>query len=343
MTVQPTNATPTEERAVTSYPARRRFAPYVQYPGHATPGVSGAIDIHCHAHAGQQDAFALATLASHSGMRGILFKSLGKRGEAPMTALADLRARVDAWSAESGVAPIEMWAGWALVRNNRPPDLERLRAELEAGVTAVWLPIANSANTYSKIGGRLMWWDKTADPKAHSDPLPWDEAVRRGFYMLDERGRLKPDYAEAIRMIAHYGRALFYGHPTHPELWAVTELVQNLGCTRAVIDHPFSPFVNLTIEEMRQAADAGITLNFTYDEISPLLGVDPAKMYSAIRAVGPEHFTLSSDCGEPLFPNSVEAMRQLSGYMLAFGLTPDELEMLVARNPARIVDAVTVP
>jgi hypothetical protein len=36
-------------------------------------------------------------------------------------------------------------------------------------------------------------------------------------------------------------------------------------------------------------------------------------------------------------------MRQLSGYMLAFGLTPDELEMLVARNPARIVDAVTVP
>jgi hypothetical protein len=94
MTVQPTNATPTEERAVTSYPARRRFAPYVQYPGHATPGVSGAIDIHCHAHAGQQDAFALATLASQSGMRGILFKSLGKRGEAPMAALADLRARV---------------------------------------------------------------------------------------------------------------------------------------------------------------------------------------------------------------------------------------------------------
>ncbi len=332
-----TNATPTDERVVTSYPARRGFSPYVQYAGREVPGVTGAIDIHCHAHAGQQDALSVAVLASQSGMRGILFKSLGKRGEAPMAALRQLLEELDRWSADAHVEPISAWAGHALVRNNRPPDLEKLREHLEAGVTAVWLPIANSANTYSKIGGRPIWWDKTADPKAHTEPLPWDEARRVGFYMLDEGGRLKNEYAEAIRMVAHYGRALFYGHPTHAELWAVTELVQSLGMERAVIDHPFSPFVDLTAEEMRQAAAAGVTLNFTYDELSPLMGVDPAKMYAAIRAVGVEHFTLSSDCGEPLFPNSVEGMRQISGYMLAFGMTPAELDVLVTRNPAKIV------
>jgi len=33
-------------------------------------GVDGAIDIHCHAHEGQQDALGVAKLASKSGMNG---------------------------------------------------------------------------------------------------------------------------------------------------------------------------------------------------------------------------------------------------------------------------------
>ena len=38
-------------------------------------------------------------------------------------------------------------------------------------------------------------------------------------------------------------------------------------------------------------------------------------MYKAIRTIGPEHCTLSSDAGEPLFPNSVESLRLLRGYL----------------------------
>ena len=86
-------------------------------------------------------------------------------------------------------------------------------------------------------------------------------------------------------------------------------------------------------------ARAGITLNFTYDELSPLLGVDPARMYDAIRAVGPEHVTLSSDAGEPLFPNSVECMRMMRAYMRAFGLTAEEVDLVSVTNPAKIVGA----
>ena len=58
---------------------------------------------------------------------------------------------------------------------------------------------------------------------------------------------------------------------------------------------------------MKEAGAADLWLNFTFDELSPLLGIDPANMYKAIRTVGPEHCTLSSDAGEPLFPNSVES------------------------------------
>ena len=335
---RPTVATPTEERVVTSYPPRRRFKNYIVNVLEPVHDVAGTIDIHCHSNYGQQDTLSLSKLASQSGMRGILFKTIGKHGEPPMPTLHKLVEDLAAWSDETGIAPIQCWAGWGLVRNNKPPDLEKVRSQIDAGVTAFWLAIANSANTLNKIGGKERWWNKDADPAAHTGPLSWEESKKRGFYMLDENGKLKSDFAESIRMIAHAGRTLFFGHPTHEELWAVIDLLDSIGHRRAVIDHPYSPFVNLNIEEMRQAAAKGVLLNFTYDEISPMMGVDPLKMFEAIRAIGAEHFTLSSDAGDPLFPNSVECMRMMSGYMTAYGCTRDEIDTMVKANPAKVVE-----
>jgi hypothetical protein len=176
----------------------------------------------------------------------------------------------------------------------------------------------------------------TADRSEQTPPLPWDEALRIGHYLIDEQGRLKPEVREIIRLVADYDRALFFGHATHPEIFAIAEEVDKLGFKKAVVDHPFSPFVDLNVEQMQQLAQVGIWMNFTYDEISPLLGVDPYLMYQAIRAVGPEHCTLSSDAGEPLFPNSVECMRMMRAYMRAYGLTDDEVRLVSTTNPAFI-------
>jgi Family of unknown function (DUF6282) len=335
------NATPTRERAVASYPARRSYKPYIQKPPHVE-AVRGMIDIHCHAEHGQQDALAVAKLASESGMYGILYKSIGredKRSAGPMDDVNQLLADLDRWSEETGIAPIKAWGGYALCRDGKPPSREKVTTQVKAGVSAFWLALANHANTYFVVGGKVRRWDPTADSKAHSDPLPWEQALKYGHHALDDKGRLKPEYDEAIRIVADNDRALSFGHSTHQEIFALAELVDKLNYKRAFIDHPFSPFVDITIEQMKQLSKVGIHFNFTYDELSPMLGVDPGKMYAAIRTVGVEHFTLSSDAGDTVFPNSVEAMRQLSGYMMAFGITQDEIETLCIRNPAFIVGA----
>ena len=168
------------------------------------------------------------------------------------------------------------------------------------------MPVAMHANTLSKVGGRKSWWDSSADPHDLTPALPWEEALKVGHYLIDGAGRLKPEISEIIRMVADHGAALFFAHATHPEIFAMAEEVDKLRFKRAVVDHPFSPFVDLSVEQMQQLARVEIYMNFTYDELSPLLGVDPFRMYQAIRAVGVEHVTLSSDAGEPLFPNSVE-------------------------------------
>jgi hypothetical protein len=332
------NATPTIERCVTSYPARRSYRPGVVFPP-KVPGVKDVIDIHAHAHEGQQDALALAKLASESGMRGILYKTIGAiSGEyRPAQATRLVKEELARWAESAGVTPIHCWAGYGVTMDNKPPSVEKLRRNLADGVAGVWLPVFNHANTYNKVGGKTIWIDPTADPSAHTEPLPWDEALKYGYYMLDERSRLKPLFEEMVRIVADHDVALFFGHATHPEIWALAELVDKLGFKRAVIDHPFSPFVDLTVAEMKELVRIGIYLNFTFDEISPLLGVDPKKMYDAIRAVGVAHVTLSSDAGEPLFPHTVECMRLIRAYMEAFGLKPDELVTVSTTNPSKIV------
>ena len=311
---RPNNATPTVERCVTSYPTRRAYKPGTVYPPQV-PGVAGTIDIHCHAHEGQQDALSLAKLASESGMRGILYKTVGPASASryePARDVAQINDDLRRWADERGIEPIDCWAGFVVSNDAQPPSSAKVRRHIDAGVKGVWLPVFNHANTLNMVGGKNIWWDKTADPAAHTAPLPWDEALRCGFYLLGDDGELIPEVKEIIRIIAASDCALFFGHATHREQLKIADFGVSVGLKRMVIDHPFSPFINRTIDEMQDLVTRGIVMNFTFDELSPLLGVDPAKMYAAIRAVGVEHCSLSSDAGEPLFPHSVECMRLIS-------------------------------
>jgi hypothetical protein len=56
------------------------------------------------------------------------------------------------------------------------------------GIAAVWLPVFNHANTLNTVGGLVRWWDESAQPSDHSESLPWNLAVARGYYMLDANG-----------------------------------------------------------------------------------------------------------------------------------------------------------
>ena len=302
---------------------RRAYREAVQHPP-AVQNVGGAIDIHCHAHEGQQDALDLAKHASMSGMGGILYKTI-VGGQRPAEALGRLREQLHRWCDEQDVAPIQTWVGCQVARGAEPITAAGTAQLLDEGVHAVWMPVFNSVNTLTKVG------------LGSQGPMPEDEARKIGFTVIDEHGRLLPEVRDIIHLVADRGVPMSLAHGAHEELWAMAEEVERIGFDRAFVDHPFSPFVDLTLEEMKQFANAGIWLNFTYDELSPLLGVDPARMYDAIREVGPEHVTLSSDAGEPLFPNSVECMRLIRGYMRAFGLTDDEVHLVSEANPARVM------
>jgi hypothetical protein len=325
-------STPTRERCVTSYAARTQYKPGEIHPPHIK--VKDAIDIHCHAHEGQQNPYDLARRASLAEMRGILFKSIV--GNDPAAAVRSVQDDVSRWAEKEKLKPVQCWAGYVCGRQMEPVSAKTAREMIDSGVIAIWLPVFTHANTIRTVGTYRRFVDGD-NATGWVGPLPWEKALTLGHYNLDESGELKTEVREIVRICADKGAALFFGHATHKEIYKLAEEVVKVGLKRAVIDHPFSPFLNVSPEQMKQLSQAGILFNFTWDELSPLLGVDPQIMYNTIRSVGPEHFTLSSDAGEPLFPDSVEALRLVRGYMEAFGLTQEELYSVCTRNPAKVV------
>ncbi len=100
---RPNYSTPSAVRSVTSYPARRGFKqgpvdPSLDY----VIGVEDSIDIHCHAHEGQQDALGVAKLASKSGMMGILYKTIVGRTD-PAGTVGGVRSALESWCAEKNL------------------------------------------------------------------------------------------------------------------------------------------------------------------------------------------------------------------------------------------------
>ena len=325
-------STPTRERCVTSYAARTQYKPGEIHPPHIK--VKDAIDIHCHAHEGQQNPYDLARRASLAEMKGILFKSVP--GDDPAKTVRSVQDDVNRWAEKEQVEPVQCWAGYVCGRQMEPVSAKTVRDMIESGVIAIWLPVFTHANTLSTVGTFRRFVDG-GNATGWVGPVPWEKALTLGHYNLDDSGELKAEVREIVRICADKGAALFFGHATHKEIYKLAEEVEKVGLKRAVIDHPFSPFLNVSPQQMNELSKAGILFNFTWDELSPLLGVDPQIMYNTIRSVGPEHFTLSSDAGEPLFPDSVEALRLVRGYMEAFGLTQEELYTVCTRNPAKVV------
>jgi len=126
-------STPTHERCVTSYAARTQYKPGVVHPPHIK--VKDAIDIHCHAHEGQQDPYHLARRASLAEMKGLLFKSIP--GENPAQAVLHVQDDVNRWAEKEGVKPIRCWAGYVCGRQTAPFSAKFFSQMIDRCVVAI--------------------------------------------------------------------------------------------------------------------------------------------------------------------------------------------------------------
>jgi hypothetical protein len=269
----------------------------------------GVIDFHAHSDPDSMprsiDAIDAVKLARSRGMRGMVLKNHWE----PTASLA--------YIVRKEVPGIEVFGGVVLNRavgGVNPVAVERMALLKGGWGRVVWMPTFDAENQvrYSK--------------------------ENRPFVSVSRDGRLLPEVGEVLDLIAKYKLTLATGHSSPAEDLLLIREARRRGIDRIIVTHAMLPPVGMTVDQMREAAQAGGLIEFVYNAtIGPNKAYDMAQCAGAIRKVGPEYCVLSSDLGQagnPLHPDGLLAfLRALKDA----GFSGHQLDLMSKTNPARLL------
>jgi hypothetical protein len=121
---------------------------------------------------------------------------------------------------------------------------------------------------------------------------------------------------------------------------AVFEAAHAAGVTRLLVNHP-NFVVEATHEQGRRFVELGAVIEHSlcmYDDRSSFYNWDIDVLLGWISAVGADRSTLGSDLGQMKNPLPSEAFTNIVGQLLDAGLGEADVEAMVRRNPARLLD-----
>jgi hypothetical protein len=285
----------------------------------------GSVDLHVHPSPSplprRVDAVEAAQAAEAIGMRAIVVKSHHHSTVTDVLALGrDLNG-----------LPVKVFGGIAL--NSAVGGLNPHAVDLAL-----------------KLGGRIVWFPTIGSPQhiahhaAHPDlkfpKLAVHVREERPVDVLDENGELRPEVHDIIGLIKEHDAILASGHMAPDRILAVFEAAHAAGVTRLLVNHP-NFVVEATHEQGKRFVELGAVIEHSlcmYDDRSSFYNWDIDVLLGWIGAVGADRSTLGSDLGQMKNPLPSEAFTKIVGQLLDAGLAEADVEAMVRRNPARLLD-----
>jgi hypothetical protein len=269
--------------------------------------LSGVIDIHTHAGpddvARTIDAIDSAKLARDRGMRAIVLKNHSQ----PTSALAYL--------AQKEAPGIKVVGGIVLNRSVgglNPAAVEQMAAIGQGAGSIVWLPTRDAENQ--------VRFEKQARP----------------FVSVSKDGTLLPAVGDVLKVIAAKNLVLATGHSSAVESLLLIRAAKAAGVRAIVVTHPTVSSINMSIEQMKEAAGLGAYLELTYNQLvlGSIKSADYARM---VRAVGANRMILSTDAGAQTQPLHPDGMAQFILRMRAEGISDSDIDLMTKTNPAALL------
>ncbi|MBL9200782.1 MAG: hypothetical protein JNL39_09765 [Opitutaceae bacterium] len=281
--------------------------------------LAGAVDFHCHTgpDTGPRSMNSLAAVRQlhAAGVRAVVLK----HHFMPTSALAQL--------AREEVGGIEVFGGVVLNRAAGGINAEAVRRM--AQVTGkrgrvVWLPTFDAEHQV-RIGQEIR---------------PAVAVVRDG--------RPVPEMADVFQAIAENDLVLATGHSAPEESLVLLEAARRAGLRRLLVTHALTPRWRVNGAQMRTMAALGAVLELIWHNHMPRPPPAPGRppaaapmpiavAVDAIRAVGAEHFLISSDLGQAGSPPHADGLRAFAAALRAGGLDDREIDLVLRKNPARLL------
>lgn len=175
----------------------------------------------------------------------------------------------------------------------------------------------------------------------------WLNSVN-GEVLIDGNRRVRPEAVGWIQLAKEHRLGITLGSPSQSKkyegideqvgIMPVVEKIAEIGA-RCVLDHPLAHFTPKEIQEMT-ATDgiyAGIFGYPTLPDVMKAPVMDPRATQELVELIGPERCIIASDEGQLLAATAVETMRILVRLMLCYGLSREQIRLMVVANPRRLL------
>ena len=287
------------------------------YPGIEDELLQGAIDCHIHAYPDfvqrAQDMIKVSIDAANAGMRAVAFKDhWNVSANAAYVVQQHIDHLVDTEVLEQGV---EVYGGAGTCHGM---NVEYIRTAMQyPNCKMIWFP------TFTSLG----FWRGAGRPE------------EGGVRLVSPEGEVLPEVVEIMRIAVESKVGIGFGHTDFQELLPLARKAQELG-VRATLDHPLLELNKLLLDEMQELADLGVYVGTYCQPMIPSLYqpvVDPMETVRTIKAIGPKRCIIGSDFGQLMHVNSVDGVRIFIRALLAFGIEPEEISLMLKDNPAHLM------
>jgi hypothetical protein len=197
--------------------------------------------------------------------------------------------------------------------------------------------------TFSGNRAKVVWLP-TFDAENHVHRF--DE--ERPFVSVLKDGKPVEALKPIFELIAKHELVLCTGHSSAEECLILIRAAQDAGVKRILVTHAMADPIAMTTEQLSQAAKLGAKLECVW--LSNLQGpkshlpgmrnwkhVSTDDYAKAIRAVGPQHFVLSSDLGQYLNPLHTDGLKAFILGLKERGFTDEEIATMSQTNAARLL------
>jgi hypothetical protein len=282
--------------------------------------MKGAIDMHIHSGPGlierSIDHVQTAREAIAAGMRAIVLKD-----QHSMTCNAVYFIRNYILKDD----PLEIYGG--VVLNNATGGISpyTVDAAIKYGAKIIWMPTLSAENHIEYHKKETSFFSQHERKDLPEVPLT----------ILGKGGEILPQISHICKLIAKADIILATGHLSLKEIKLLVDEALKQGIKKILINHPEFQ-INASIDDMIDFANKGAFIEHSYTLI---VSKKLTKEYllEMIRAVGAEHTIIGSDLGQVGRPTPVQGLKDFIEKMLALGLKEEEIDLLLRRNPAKLL------
>ena len=193
---------------------------------------------------------------------------------------------------------------------------DAVETSLKLGAKVIWLPTNTAENHYRKNG---------------KDPS-------KGVVVTRD-GKAVDELQDIFALVKQYNAVLATGHIGAEECFPVVEAARAAGVEKIVITHPEFWVVGMTPEQQADIVRKyDVLLESVYAQpVNGSYKINIPDNIAAMKAIGPEHFVISTDSGQTVNPYWYESY---TTYFKAVSevFTSEQVRKMTHDNPAWLLD-----